>query len=399
MPYQRKKRSFCSQIHQKMAKKTRRTKKTKKKKKFGIGETILLIVNIFFILLLLLANLAPILSPEKYFYISTLGLVYPLLIIANLVFIIVWLLRFRYSFVFSLIAIAISYGNVAKTFGFTSKKLTLDQNEYVSVMSYNVKLFDYFSHPENEIKKSVDGIIKLVNDNKVEILCLQEFYDGSQSGSNTLKLLSKNCHLPFTYVETIKSINPRQPFGLAILSKYPIVNQEKINFDNSKVNYAIKCDVLVGNDTLNLINTHLESIKLGKEDYNLMSEIIAGTTSNEQIKKSSKSILKKLETAYERRIPQVSKLQEVIDKCNKPLILVGDFNDTPVSYTYRIISKNLKDSFKEAGWGFGKTYAEKIPLLRIDYIFFSNELNCAEFEVISSKISDHYPILSKFSIK
>ena len=83
-----------------------------------------------------------------------------------------------------------------------------------------------------------------------------------------------------------------------------------------------------------------------------------------------------------------------LDVVGKPILLAGDFNDTPVSNTYKRLSVNLIDTFSSAGRGVGTTYAGKIPLLRIDYIFADATFKVVDHQVIDSPVSDHYPIKS-----
>ena len=79
--------------------------------------------------------------------------------------------------------------------------------------------------------------------------------------------------------------------------------------------------------------------------------------------------------------------------------MCGDFNDTPSSYTYTTISKNLKDAFVETGTGFGRTYVGKFPSYRIDYILYQGELNAYDFQTLPDELSDHYPITAFFELK
>jgi endonuclease/exonuclease/phosphatase family metal-dependent hydrolase len=74
------------------------------------------------------------------------------------------------------------------------------------------------------------------------------------------------------------------------------------------------------------------------------------------------------------------------------VILCGDFNDTPASYAYHLISTDLLDAFVENGNGFGRTYAGKFPQFRIDYIMHSKDLKCTKFTRSEETLTDHFPI-------
>ena len=78
------------------------------------------------------------------------------------------------------------------------------------------------------------------------------------------------------------------------------------------------------------------------------------------------------------------------------MIVAGDFNDTPVSYTYRKIRKGLNDSFVTSGYGAGFTYRGNYPPNRIDYILYDNKLMNTVFEIKGSGIPITYPIIAYF---
>ena len=80
-------------------------------------------------------------------------------------------------------------------------------------------------------------------------------------------------------------------------------------------------------------------------------------------------------------------------------MLCGDFNDSPNSFAYRVLSKDMKDTFKEAGIGVGQTYYGPISGLRIDFILTDTDIAVESHEVITAKYSDHYPIYSRFTLE
>ena len=74
--------------------------------------------------------------------------------------------------------------------------------------------------------------------------------------------------------------------------------------------------------------------------------------------------------------------------------ICADLNDTPLSFTYRIIAKNNFDTFKECGKGIAKSYV-KIPFTRIDYILHDNKFKTKSYFLDNNEYSDHYPIITK----
>ncbi|HNW54622.1 MAG TPA: endonuclease/exonuclease/phosphatase family protein, partial [Bacteroidales bacterium] len=158
------------------------------------------------------------------------------------------------------------------------------------------------------------------------------------------------------------------------------------------------CDVKIGKDTIRVLNLHLESIKFGKEDYNFVSEITTTPSNNDKLKKGSWSILSKMKFAYIKRASQIEKVAGYIKTSPYPVIFCGDFNDTPVSYSYRQINNELDDAFVNAGQGLGQTHTNMIPLLRIDYIFHSKSMKCIDYKTIEKDYSDHFPVYARFNL-
>ena len=120
------------------------------------------------------------------------------------------------------------------------------------------------------------------------------------------------------------------------------------------------------------------------------------TLETEELKKNVLSIGKRLKNSFSKRAVQVEAIKIHINKSPYPVILCGDFNDTPNSYAYHKLSNGLKDAFVEQGVGLGRSYNGNFPSLRIDYILYSPELNIHSFNTKNVKLSDHFPILAGF---
>ena len=107
------------------------------------------------------------------------------------------------------------------------------------------------------------------------------------------------------------------------------------------------------------------------------------------------SIVKKLYRAYRKRALQANLVKSYIEKSPHPLIVCGDFNDTPLSYVYRTMSDGLRDAFVQSGIGLGTTYYGVFPSYRIDYILFSPKYRAVQYNTIRKNYSDHYPIRAR----
>jgi endonuclease/exonuclease/phosphatase (EEP) superfamily protein YafD len=157
--------------------------------------------------------------------------------------------------------------------------------------------------------------------------------------------------------------------------------------------FAIYTDILYDSDTIRVYNLHLESIRFGDEDMSFYSHLTNPGTETPPLKPGSQKIMWKLKKAFFNRAKQVDILAKDIKNCPYPVIICGDFNDTPLSYSYNKLVSGLNDAYKSAGYGiFGETYAGKLPAFRIDYIFYCDFFSASGYRKFEVNLSDHYPI-------
>ena len=182
-------------------------------------------------------------------------------------------------------------------------------------------------------------------------------------------------------------------WGMAIFSRYPLINKSVIDFNHKGSNLCLYTDVIAKNDTVRVYNCHLQSIRFGQEDYKFMNQIAYNI--EEENATGLKKIFNRLKIAFTKRAWQADTVAANISSSKYPVIFCGDFNDTPSSYAYKTVSENLSDAFRESGRGFGTTYVGPFPAFRIDFIFHSPGLKSFEYRTIKQKLSDHYPLTCK----
>ena len=101
----------------------------------------------------------------------------------------------------------------------------------------------------------------------------------------------------------------------------------------------------------------------------------------------------RLKSAFLLRSNQAKVISAHLSKSPYPVIVCGDFNDTPISYAYRTISKGLTDAFVNSGKGFGNTLVGPIPYFRIDFVLHDKKLKSGHFRTIKTNpLSDHHPL-------
>lgn len=349
----------------------------------------MLITNIFFAAFLLMAYLAVFINPGDFILPAFFGLLYPYLLIINIIYAVIWSVNLRiYAFI-SVVAIILGFNHMS---GFIRPSRPGNQGEPdFTLMSYNVRMFNRYEGPGSGTTE--DEIKGLVTEFSPDILCIQEYYAGTggdRLAAGFTEALGKN-------VESHIKLTGRgrgSYYGIATFSRFPVVNRGEIIHPNSS-SLTIYTDIAIGPDTFRIFNNHLQSFRLRAMERSFVSEMIEGT---EQRLAEARNVSMSLRDGFVKRAAQAVVLRAFIESSPHPVIVAGDFNDTPVSYSYRTIRKNLTDSFVKAGYGAGFTYKGKYPPNRIDYILHDDAIKALSFSVLRARHSDHYPVMGGFSM-
>lgn len=358
------------------------------------GRTVLFF-NWFFIACLLCADFSPLVNPAKVWPMAFLGLAQPALMVVNVVFLIYWIIRRKRQFAYTLITLLISMIHFSKQYQVSFGAQDPAPDSSFKLMTWNVKLFDLYNWTGN--KETRSEMFDLITTENPAVLCLQEFYSEDTGAFNNLDSLRAHHH--YSYSSHAYTITLRQTdhWGVATFSRYPIVNEGKIVFNNRSNNICLYTDIVIDGDTVRVYNMHLQSINFGYSDIRFVQTMLSEEDAEDEME-NSKSILRRMKRAYTRRAEQSNGIALHMKSCRYPMLICGDFNDTPVSYTYRVLSDGMKDAFRESGSGFGKTFENPLPIPRIDYIFHSETLSSWEFKTIRTQgMSDHYPVTCKIN--
>lgn len=362
----------------------------------AIIYTLLKYLNYSFVGALLLSYLSVFISPEKIWVLAFFGLAYPFLLIINFGFVVFWIYKKRKTFLISLIAILLGWTYLVSYIQIPLKKQNTNtetvKNKF-NILSFNVRLFDLYNW--NEGDNTSGEIFDFINANQFDFICFQEFFTknkGELSKRSILKRLNKeySTHIVYTYE------GDNHNYGIATFSKYPIINRGVINFSKSS-NSSIFTDVIINKDTVRIFNNHLQSIRFNKKNYSFITN--SKILKDDEKLKEIKDISYRLRDAFIKRASQARILSNHIKNSPYPVIVCGDFNDVPVSYTYKKMRGELNDSYLEAGKGFGTTYMGKFPSFRIDFIFHSEKIKCVNFDIPDVHLSDHFPITSEFVLE
>ncbi len=242
-----------------------------------------------------------------------------------------------------------------------------DASQYkntLNVLSYNVRLFNaYEKKPNTDAKKIISEILI---DEKPDVVCVQEYYKPNNIDFSAYR---------YQYIH-FKS--KKAKLGHAIFSKYPLINTGGFDFEDT-YNNTLYADVVKGTDTLRIYSVHLQSLGIIPR-VSFLQE-----SDNEKLRK-------RVSSAFEKQQSQVAAILEHKQKTTHPVMVCGDFNNTPFSYSYRKLKDGMQDAFRERGNGLGTTFKfEKFPM-RIDYIFASKGLDIISFDTMKKTFSDHYAV-------
>ncbi len=347
-------------------------------KRLSWFNKIMFYLNIVVTVLTFIAYVLPFLAPKTFPVLSVLTLVLPFFLILNGLFFLYWLLQLRKRMFISGMVLLIGITFINKFYKFSAKDFTESENDFV-VMSYNVRLFNLFDWiTDKDVKQEIKTFF---NDKDPDILCIQEY---SETANIDLRVY------PHRYIfmqgDKIRT-------GLAIFSRFPILNQGNLVFPKSN-NNAIFVDIKKGKDIIRIYNLQLQSIKISP-DVNEISENI-----NEMNKQKSQKLVNRISIAFRQQQQQAEIIRDHKKECSYPIIICGDINNSAFSYVYRSVKGNLNDAFEESGVGFGKTYNFKYYPVRIDYILTDPVIKVKSFENFSKfDNSDHYPVMARLSME
>ncbi|PSR03237.1 MAG: hypothetical protein BRD50_06195 [Bacteroidetes bacterium SW_11_45_7] len=321
------------------------------------------------------------------------GVFYPHLMLLIISWAVLWLfLGPRYAILPGIVLIV----SVPLSNRIVSVPLQKNANEEddIEVMSYNVRNFDLYNWSNN--MESRNNMMNVFSREQPDVLCLQEFYTEDDGEFPNLDRISNEYNYPYHDFRKTYSARGTDHWGIATFSKHPIVNRGKVDYENSRHHLAVYSDIVIDGDTIRVYNTHLQSNHFGEQDHRFMEKFTVDQDATDV--RSFWSIFTKLIRGHQKRKGQVWRLRRSMDKSPHPLILCGDFNDTPISFTYQYLARGFNDPFRIAGTGFGQTFRGPLPLLRIDYILVSTKFAVKDYSILPDDYSDHYPVRCRIAL-
>lgn len=345
---------------------------------------ILLIINLIFAAALIVSTLAGKVEPSRMVLVSILSYGYMVFLLANMLFAIMWLCLSRWEFLISVAAIVarLSFLPLFFQLGGTSDPQTGEGT--LRLMTFNTHAFagmddDTMMRPDS----GAILLLKLLDEEQPDVLCMQEYYISPRKVKMRDSLRSRG----YTYNY---GIHGKKGWSQCVLfSRCPIVRE--YDMDRRSKFYV---DVEKDGKVVRICVVHLHSYRLNEDDFESFERL-----SHAQTDSTTQRFLKKFEKATKQHEKEwKEELLPLIEKSCVPIIVTGDFNDTPASYIYQQARELLNDSYVEQGRGFGTTYHGLYPAFRIDYILHSRDIEALSYKRVQTPISDHYPIVADLKI-
>lgn len=333
-------------------------------------------INVLLVTATLLAYISPIVHPDKSAIPAMMGLLFPVLFVANVLFVIGWLFLRKYYALLSIAVLALGWQPIKSLVSYSGFISTAPTTTDLTIGTLNAhQLIDLHASR----KPTGDQMIKLSEQlMHPDILCVEEGGEAYKSRKNMGYKYSKQ--IPGSYS--------------VLFSNYPILASEVLDLSPHK-SLSGWFDIDLGRDTFRLFLLHLNSNSMTADSERLMEE---GDIRDTETWAEVSDLIGRYARAAGARADQSEVVKRYISESPFPVIVCGDFNDVPTSYTLANIKGNLVDSFVAAGKGFGTTYAGKVPGLRIDYILADPKFKIISHKVPKLDVSDHYPVIAGIQI-
>ncbi len=352
-------------------------------------------LNILVVFWLLLGVLCLQVPPYKFWPAGFIAFSLPVPLVLNFLFLLYWALRRSWGVVIPLMVLLLGWNYYARLVAFRFGETEVPPGaKTLQVLSYNTRMFNAWQRHGSKEEAAAGDMIEWIATHPADVYCLQEFY--SKRHSNVYNTVSRIGirYDKYRFFSVANIDREKGDIGIAIFSKYPILKEGVINFEKSSANRVIWANLNVQGDTIRVYAAHLQSMSIKSED---IENTYSAIGNEENFKKESRNVARRLRMGFIVRGHQVETLLAHIEESPYPVIVCGDFNDIPFSYTYNELAKRLQNAFVQAGSGIGATYNGIVPFLRIDNQFYSAPLQAYDFETYyEMALSDHFPISAKY---
>ncbi len=355
--------------------------------------------HIFVVFLFLLSCFVPFLNPQKWWWITFLGLGFPILLALVILFLFFWLvIKPRFALI-SVIALVFAFKNILVFFAFNKPGSFNYKKEpgNIRIVSWNVARFVEMKRNNNKGSQARLKMMELIKQQDADLLCFQEFFHSNDSAwYQNINYISENYNYPYWFYS--HDVDGDQHYtGTIIFSRYKILDSGLVRYPRPTLPEALMhVDIKINDDAVRVFSTHLQSLQFGKDEYAKIDEV---KKVGDSLFDNSKTILSKLKHSAALRSIQADLVRQLMNDSPYPVLFAGDLNDVPNSYTYFTVKEDMQDSFLKKGFGVGRTFSGLFPTLRIDYIFADENFKVLQFNRPVKKLSDHYLLVADLQLK
>lgn len=352
-------------------------------------DVVMIALSVITAIIMLIILGGRIFEPDKLWYFSLTGLISPIIYLVAIALSLYWVIRWRWR-MFLFVAVFVAMGwpyvslyykmNIGKEYGEPQY-----ERGNIKVLTYNVR----YLTDESWTESTTDSILTFVKSENPDIICFQEFPTKGEEYDKVIEALSK--------YKSSKMLTSEYD-GVICFSKHRIIRTDSIS-GFCGTGKGVWADIKINNDTVRIYNLHLQttSINLDEREYINNIEFLEPADTSHFSKFAD--MTQRLHENSCMRAHQVDAIHHDIKHCPYPVIVCGDFNDVPMSYTYRTVASGLKDTFREQGNGYASTFKGFFNLLRIDYILVSKQFETLSYKVTPLEWSDHNPVTARVILK
>lgn len=342
-----------------------------------IFRNTLFLFNMIFVVGLGLAYISPYVDPNDFWPLAFFGLTFMAWLAANAFLLVFWLILKKKFWMYNLLILLVGIFSIPRALQLGNPAQSEGD---LKVLFFNTEVLQVYSNGNTS-----EELNNYLVSNDFDFVALVEWFD--KKGVISTK------DYPFQQFVKLQSARNRYDYGLKVASKHKILHWERVDYGHVSDNMTAFFDVEVGEEVIRFVTTHLQSNSLGANDYHKFLEF----SFDEESKEHAKNTVRTLRWCMSRRSIQTRKILEIIEDSPYPVIIMGDFNDTPHSFAYQQLSKGRKDCFMEKGSWTGATFLEPFPLLRIDYILSDTSFDCTAYRSHTAIESDHKIIEAEFT--
>jgi endonuclease/exonuclease/phosphatase family metal-dependent hydrolase len=327
-----------------------------------------------------LSYLSPWVHPGRFGWLTFFGTAFPWWVLLNLLMAGFWLVRWSRYAIYHIVMLAAGWTYITCFWGLNGLgSLPALPEQHVTIATHN--LGGMFRYTKGDLATAVARKAALYADflkknGNPDILCTQETRADFYKELATL--------MDYKHVFNLKK-------GTVILSRLPLEAGGDIPFGDTHNSTLWVQAILPDGQTVRLYNVHLQSNKVTNDAERVIEN---GQLDDQGTWRKILGMLRRVDGATHVRTDQAERLRKHMLACPHPVVVCGDFNDTPNSYVYRHVSEGLTDTYQAVGRGVGTTFAGVLPMLRIDYVLTDPKFRPVRCVIErNNEWSDHYPVV------